>query len=216
SIINYKTLDEFESLSQNLYTCAQFLWEKDTLKVKFLDGNENVKNRVKQTAKQWEQYCSIVFDFSDAPLPDITISFRFGVNESCIGNTSQYQSPSMKLATLRESSPQQQFDRVVLHEFGHALGFFHEHLHPALEIPWNEEYLFEYFGRSPNNWSREKTRKNLLEKPAFSNCSGAPDIESIMMYEITGRMVSDPAFITIPPNRLSELDKRNIASYYPK
>ena len=36
-----------------------------------------------------------------------------------------------------------EYRRVVLHEFGHALGLAHEHQSPGVAIPWNEQKVYD-------------------------------------------------------------------------
>jgi len=55
------------------------------LKVMFLDGDTTTQRRVLETAKKWEQYCGIRFNFGNFSDPDITISFLYEGSWSCIG-----------------------------------------------------------------------------------------------------------------------------------
>ncbi|MBN8666333.1 MAG: hypothetical protein J0M30_02440 [Chitinophagales bacterium] len=216
---SYQVYTPEEAISQNLYTCKQFWWEKDTLAVKFIDPNPDpvVISRIKETAKTWEQYCSIVFDFENRLTPDITVSLMYGVNESCVGNTSKWATPSLKLTGLRRNSPQELYNKYVLHEFGHAIGLFHEQQTPNVDIPWNEEFLFSYYGKPPNGWSKDMVRKNILNKPHYTNCvASAYDNESIMIYEILPSMVKDRRYATNGASKLSRTDIENIQKIYPK
>jgi hypothetical protein len=42
---------------------------------------------------------------------------------------------------ISANTPEEQFRRTVLHEFGHALGLVHEHATPAGGIKWNREQV---------------------------------------------------------------------------
>jgi len=44
--------------------------------------------------------------------------------------------PTMNFGWLNEDSDEDEYSRVVLHEFGHSLSCIHEHQHPANGIPW--------------------------------------------------------------------------------
>ena len=50
----------------------------------------------------------------------------------------------MNLALRGEQYP----DRVILHEFGHALALVHEHQNSALSIQWNETAVIEELTRT--------------------------------------------------------------------
>ena len=217
SSITYSFITAEQAIAQNLFTCQQFVWEKDTLLVSFTDGDAVVQQRVIETAKKWEAHCSIVFQFGDFIQPDITVSFRFGINKSCIGTTSRFQSPSIMLTGLRRTSPQLLYDQYVLHEFGHALGLFHEQQTPSVNIPWNVPFLNSYYSQPPNNWTAEDVKRNIIDKPLFSNCTASEfDINSIMIYEIIPNMVTDSRFVTAAPKKLSPIDIRRIGELYPR
>jgi len=88
----------------------------------------------------------------------------------------------MNFGWLKPSSSDAEVQRVVLHEFGHALGLVHEHQLPAGGIQWNKPAV--YADLEPK-WSREKIEKNLFatiapEEAAMTNL----DPTSIMMYPI--------------------------------
>jgi hypothetical protein len=47
---------------------------------------------------------------------------------------------------------------VILHEFGHALGFKHMHQMPGAEfITWDKEKVYKYY--EDKNWPRERVQK---------------------------------------------------------
>jgi hypothetical protein len=37
------------------------------------------------------------------------------------------------------------FETIVTHEFGHALGAMHEHQHPQADIPWDKPKVYDYY-----------------------------------------------------------------------
>lgn len=53
----------------------------------------------------------------------------------------------MNYGWLYPDTPDQEYSRVVLHEFGHALGAIHEHQHPEAAIPWDKPKVYEYYAR---------------------------------------------------------------------
>ena len=81
-----------------------------------------------------------------------------------------------------------QFRRVVLHEFGHALGFAHEHQHPnancSSEIEWDKAYAFY---EKTQHWDRKKVDANLRTITVTGGMILSPegDVRSIMRYYLS-------------------------------
>src|SRR5918912_958189 len=55
------------------------------LRVRFLDGDPDVQDRVAGYARKWSDYASIGFEFGDDPGAEIRISFRYPGSWSYIG-----------------------------------------------------------------------------------------------------------------------------------
>ncbi len=51
----------------------------------------------------------------------------------------------MNFGWFDDSTPDNEFSRTVIHEFGHALGCVHEHSSPAATIPWNRDAVYAYY-----------------------------------------------------------------------
>lgn len=110
-------------------------WQKGmVLNVVFLDGTPDLHKLVRETAPDWLQSTSLSFRFFDqlskAPSQThIRISFTLH-SGSQLGDHQDYVSkyPTMNLfdLTLEEISDSGA-KRLILHEFGHALGFEHEY-----------------------------------------------------------------------------------------
>ncbi|MBX9693977.1 MAG: hypothetical protein K2Z81_16450 [Cyanobacteria bacterium] len=131
-----------------------------TVRVGFYGGKPEWYKFVAETAKDWTNYGNIKLDFGDQSsgsyrqwspsdtdyVADIRIGFVGGDGHwSAVGTDSisgaRANERSMNLGF--ENEPQWRWKRVVLHEFGHALGFGHEHQHPNgfcdNEFLWNDE-----------------------------------------------------------------------------
>lgn len=50
---------------------------------------------------------------------------------------------------------------TILHEFGHALGFSHEHFHPECQKDLKMEEIIAYLMKPPYNWTEEQARFNM-------------------------------------------------------
>jgi len=114
------------------------MWPRhSTLNVVFIDGTAEQKQLVKQFAPLWLEGSSLSFEFYDgfsqAPKQShIRISFNLQTGSS-LGNHGDLISrePTMQLAELGSKDLPEVFARrLILHEFGHALGFEHEFRNP--------------------------------------------------------------------------------------
>ncbi|WP_163398488.1 hypothetical protein [Flavobacterium fluviatile] len=63
-------------------------------------------------------------------------------------------SPSMNFGWFDNNTSDEEFSRVVIHEFGHALGFVHEHQNPTSPIQWNVAEVYNYYALA--GWDKEK------------------------------------------------------------
>ncbi len=119
----------------------------------------------------------------------------------------------MNLAIDRDT-PESFVNRVVLHEFGHAIGFVHEHSSPNGSIPWDVPKVIEYYERT-QGWSAEKTKYNVLSKYAVAQVNASVyDPLSIMHYSIPNSLTVGN--FEVPWNAvLSENDKSWARLIYP-
>ena len=122
----------------------------------------------------------------------------------------------MNYGWLKDDTQDQEYERVVVHEFGHALGCVHEHQSPKAHLHWNKEKVYEVFSGSPNFWSRDDIDHNILQKYSPKGMAAtAFDEASIMLYQFDAALFKDGQ--GTPLNfALSDHDKRFIAQMYPK
>ena len=189
------------------------------LTVSFMDGVPEVQQKVEAYAHLWSRYANIRFRFVDDPNSTIRISFRQPGSWSYLGTDARFiarSQPTMNFGWLTQASPESEYSRVVVHEFGHALGLIHEHQNPAGEIPWNREAVYDYYAGPPNNWSRQQVDVNLFQKYAENQVRFTGfDRESIMLYPIPNEFTNGD-FAVGWNTGLSEQDRRFITSMYPK
>jgi serralysin len=159
-----------------------------TIEISFLDGDPELHIRVEAAARQWIQpgRANLFFDFrKDTTDTPIRISFSLPGSWSVLGTTCHRipkAEPTMNFGWLKPNSPVAVLERVVLHEFGHALGLVHEHQLPAGGIIWNRPAV--YADLHPR-WSHEKIEQNLFATidPAEAAMTTLDPL-SIMMYPI--------------------------------
>ena len=105
--------------------------------------------------------------------------------------------------------------RVVLHEFGHALGLIHEHQNPDKPISWNREAVIAALSGPPNNWDPATIENNIFKRYDPADLSTTPtDPDSIMMYPIPATWTTDGFSVGLNSG-LSATDREFIAGAYP-
>jgi len=165
------------------------LWQNGrTLRVRFLDGPAAVRAKVETIAHIWSQSANITFEFGDLADAELRVSFNQRGSWSYIGTDAlaiPKAEPTINFGWLTTSSSDDEYNRVVLHELGHALGCIHEHQNPSASIPWNKEAVYAYYAGPPNNWSRADVDNNLFRTYSRSLTQFSDfDRESIMLYPI--------------------------------
>jgi len=207
-------------------------WDQgSTLTVAFSGGTPELRAKIEAAAREWSRYCNIKFDFrvggkfrewstSDHYYKaKIRIAFNGGDdggywsalgNESAKADRYKANEASMNFEKFPEDLPSD-YAATVKHEFGHALGFWHEHQHPKERcddqlrwaddpgyVPTRNEYgefisdpqgrkpgVYTVFGGPPNNWKKEKVdfaMRHINDADTHPYKIGPFDPESIMKY----------------------------------
>jgi hypothetical protein len=207
-----KSIQEIALLTDNLWQPGR------TLRVRFLDGDPAVQAKVQHYAQQWSQYANIQFVFDAPPDAEIRISFKQPGSWSYIGTdclSIAQDQPTMNYGWLTPTTEDDEYSRVVLHEFGHALGCIHEHQNPAAGILWNMEAVYRYYEGPPNNWTKDQVDANLFQKYSQNQTQFTTwDPTSIMQYPIPRQFTMNG--MEVGWNRvLSNTDKQFIGTRYP-
>jgi hypothetical protein len=189
-----------------------------TLHARFLEGNPAVQAKVKKHAVEWCDYANLGIVFDDNPNPEIRITFANTGSWSFIGTdclSIDSGKATMNYGWLKPDSPEEEYSRVVLHEFGHALGCIHEHQHPGASIPWDREAAYRYYQRT-NGWDRAKVDRNVFQRYDQSQTQLSQfDKDSIMEYPVDESLTLG-SFSIGWNRRLSDTDKTFMAACYPK
>jgi hypothetical protein len=122
----------------------------------------------------------------------------------------------MNYGWLEPNSSDTEYNRVVMHEFGHALGMIHEHQHPDPGFTWDRDAVIAYYTGPPNNWSVAKTEHNVLRRYDRTITQYTEfDKFSIMLYRIP--QVHTVGDFSVPwrNSAPSETDKDFMSRVYP-
>lgn len=199
------------------------VWRQTGITCLFLDGTPKLHGRVAWTAQRWSRYAWMHVTFVNRGPADVRITFKGDGSWSYVGTDAlniPQDEPTMCYGWLENSFANGDFaeiKRVVLHEFGHAIGFIHEHQNPLGGIVWNEDAVYKYYAGPPNRWDRETIYNNVLAPYALDMVNGGEyDAHSIMNYPIPREFVVDKAQATDWNNDLSPSDKNMAAVLYPR
>jgi hypothetical protein len=177
-----------------------------------------VRSKIQYYAKVWEQYANVRFDFvrNDQPAEIRITTNGDGSSWSMLGkNVKTITDPAetMHYGWFDDNTDDTEFSRVVVHEFGHALGLMHEQSSPLISIQWNKPVVYAYYAR--DGWSQADVDDNVFYKmPAAESTYSAYDPASIMHYPIPKEFTLNG--ISVGWNtQLSTMDKSFIQKMYP-
>ena len=217
----YAPAQSFEGLSKAALVKKAKWTPGDVITVSFLDGDTGVQEKVKRVAQAWTSpgMANLTLDFRKDNNTLIRISFKYSGSWSVIGTTcrqiSDHSKPTMNFGWLTPASTDDEIRRVVLHEFGHALGLIHEHQNPGGAIKWNKDAVIRDLSGPPNNWSPDVINHNMFEPYEKSETNfTALDPSSIMMYPLPSSWTLDGFSVGLNSD-LSTMDRKFIRAQYP-
>ncbi|WP_223532509.1 hypothetical protein [Pseudomonas sp. GL-RE-20] len=190
-------------------------WEPGrTLKIAMYDENQKTIDIVKNIANKWLAHANLKFEFISGTAGDIRIKIepnQTGDSYSFLGTdalTCPPEEPTMKIGVALEHD---EFERFVLHEFGHALGLRHEHQHPDADIPWDLEKVYAWY-KEKSDWERDNVDLQVLPLPRYTDhIYGDYDPLSVMHYKIDSTLTlnnwSHPGNFTLSKNDMNAIRK---------
>jgi hypothetical protein len=195
-------------------------WSKPmTLNVFFFGTNyPDVITHVINVANEWSLHCGMKFRpvtrMSDS---QIRVTFEEGGYSSAVGIEAMQEEYkhhyTMCLQGLDTLKDETEFRRVVLHEFGHALGLEHELQSPDATIPWDTAALYKYYW-DHYGWKPDSVLHQVLTKLENVYYTGF-DSTSIMIYAVPDTLTKGNYEIRWP-TKLSATDRTEIQRWYPK
>ncbi|OMF31939.1 M12 family metallopeptidase [Paenibacillus peoriae] len=189
-----------------------------TLRVRFLDGDSVIHEKIKKYANEWSQYANIKFNFNNDSNAEIRISFQDpqGGYWSYVGTDNlsiPLNEATMNFEGFNQQTEEPLIKRVVLHEFGHCIGVSHEQSNPSANIPWDKDATYTFYARI--GWSKEMVDHNVLSKLDPAGVAFTPhDKFSIMQYPVDNECTRGDYEIGWN-YELSETDKQFISQMYP-
>lgn len=201
---------------------SAFQWATgSSITVAFLGGDPALQERIKKVAQEWTGpgMAHLAFNFVNGGDADVRIAFIAGSGSwSYLGTMCRQidkTKPTMNFGWLTPASSDDELRRVVLHEFGHAIGLIHEHQNPLKPIQWNRDAVKKDLSGPPNNWDDQTIDANIYSHyTAAEVLATAVDPSSIMMYPIPKAWTTD-GFSAGLNGELSETDRDLIRIAYP-
>lgn len=198
-------------------------WERGrTLKIAFPNGPPTpLTQPIMDAARKWLPHINLKFEFVDSGPSDIRIGLNTYLNWSELGtdallipkddNTMEFNFNELFEANLRARP---ELERIVLHEFGHALGAVHEHQHPDANIPWNEPLLRALLIQA--GYSEQLINKNFLDRYEAADFHySAYDRDSVMHFDVPNGLTQGDFEIINVGKTLSQKDIELMQSVYP-
>ena len=185
------------------------LWENGrTLRVAFLDGDGAVQTKVAEIAREWQQVANLKLDFVPSGAAEVRISFLDrGFSWSTVGTdalTVPSTEATMNYGWLDPGTSLREYQRVVRHEFGHALGMIHEHQNPDAQtkIPWDKPKVYAHYAQQ--GWSIADVDSNIFAVYDEDDTNFTTfDPTSIMQYAVPDSLTVGSFAASSIPRRCS-------------
>lgn len=210
---------EFTPSSVVVTAASGLRWDPgQTIRIGFFSGTLAERNFVAETASEWLDFANLDFEFVNRPPTDIRINIDSSNNHwSFVGRGALTKRPdeqTMNLGIRGKNLNAPAIKGIVLHEFGHALGLFHEHQNPDAGLCWDKPVVYSDY-QLRQGWSTDKVDSQVFEKYDSDEINYSEyDPLSIMHYQIERRHLTCEQAVSANVT-LSDVDKAAIAEVYP-
>jgi hypothetical protein len=159
------------------------------LTVSFLENTPgDLQARILLHANAWGAYCNAGFTLVGSG-GQLRITLAGDGYWSYVGTdcaSIPAGEPTMCLQDFSTGTPESEYRRVVRHEFGHAMGFPHEHQRAEIIALLDRAKTFAY-GERAWGWDEAAVVQQVLTPlPANDLTAGPADQSSIMAYQLPG------------------------------
>jgi hypothetical protein len=207
-------------IADHLTLMTSKYWGSDgvDLSVSFMEQTTaEFRNKVLAHANSWDEFAKVKFSWSQSN-GDVRISTGRGGYYSYLGPDIRMipkNQQTMNLERFSVSTPESEYRRVVRHEFGHTLGFAHEHMRREIVSRLNVQKTLDYF-LGFQGWDANTTQQQVLTPLQESSIRGTPNADdtSIMCYALPAEITTDGRAIP-GGNDFTAADKEFAAKLYP-
>lgn len=202
------------------------LWNRNaTIRIKFLNGTQEMQNLVKEYASEWLTHIDLKFSYVTSGESEVRIAFEDDfdnankyVSWSYTGTDCRSVSQNEATANFAFFNDLQSFEKkgVVLRVFGQILGLELEHRHLNANLTWttNVNRIKQYWENNIYDISWSELQRYVftpIEDLSIVTQTRNFDAESIMIWQFPSNLVSGLGYTNY---ELSEKDIEFIISLY--
>lgn len=188
--------------------------------VAFMDNpSVGTRARILDHANEWNKYANVSFVETGSNDAMIRITRDNSGYWSYLGTDIlgiPRNQPTMNLQGFTEQTSDGEYRRVVRHEFGHTLGFPHEHMRKQLVDLLDVQATIKYFRRT-QGWTKNEVMQQVLTPLNEKSIRGTPNADdlSIMCYQLPAEITRNGQPIR-GGDDINPTDAKFIGTIYPK